>query len=213
MILLCFQLIQTFSHMTWNIHFSVTCFCFRSLHHDNCGVIPLLRRKNRDNIFPVHEIQCLNTYTLNNLVDDNITTVCLYCLIGYIHAVPCQSKYLANTKCSCERQMKCCLKPFLITCFYCLHQHLCCPYFTFFLITFRKSCIYRRIFFHDSPFHCLTKTASENLMYFKDCVWRNISLAFFVVCAINRWHIAQRSIEFLHKMIIHGTYVCFSDNR
>ena len=49
MILLCFQLLQTFSHMTWNIHFSVTCFCFLSLHHDNCGVIPLLRRKNRDN--------------------------------------------------------------------------------------------------------------------------------------------------------------------
>ena len=34
-----------------------------------------------------------------------------------------------------------------------------------------------------------------------------------VVCAINRWHIAQGSIKFLHKMIIHGTYVCFSDNR
>lgn len=77
----------------------------------------------------------------------------------------------------------------------------------------RLRCIYRRIFFHDSPFYSLTKTASENLMYFKDCVWRNISLAFFVVCAINRWHIAQRSIEFIHKMIIHGTYVCFSDNR
>ena len=77
----------------------------------------------------------------------------------------------------------------------------------------KKYQVYRRIFFHDSPFYSLTKTASENLMYFKDCVWRNISLAFFVVCAINRWHIAQGSIKFLHKMIIHGTYVCFSDNR
>ena len=41
MILLCFQLLQTFSHMTRNIHLSVTRLCFRSLHHDNCGVIPL----------------------------------------------------------------------------------------------------------------------------------------------------------------------------
>ena len=47
-----------------------------------------------------------------------------------------------------SRRMKGYLKPFIITCFYGLHQHLCRPYLTFLLFMLWHGCIRCRILVH-----------------------------------------------------------------